>query len=176
MKLKVNQGVLLFTLFVVLQACGVYSFSGTTLSPDIRTISIQNFYNDSDGGPPNMAQDFTDDLRNYFQQNTNLAVIVDDGDLQMEGGITGYRVTPVAPSAARNPNQADQSQLTRLTITVQVAYVNTKDDQWNFDKSFSFFADFDNTQNTLNDVEDQLLETIFDQITQDIFNESVANW
>lgn len=159
-----------------LEGCGVYSFTGTTLSPDIKTISFQQFYNDTDGGPPNMAQSFTDELRNYFQKNTNLAVIMDQGDLQFEGGIVGYDVSPVAPSAARDRNQADASELTRLRITVNAKYVNTIDDQWDFDRNFSFYSDFDNTQTTLTEVEDQLINTIFEQIIQDIFNASVANW
>ena len=156
--------------------CGVYSFSGTTISPSVKTISVQQFYNDSDGGPPNMAQDFTDELRNYYQTNTSLAVTQFEGDLQIEGGIVGYRLTPVAPSSAGNNQQSDAAELTRLTITMQVSYVNTQDDQFDFDKSFSFYADYDNTIVTLDQVEDQLIDAIFDQIIQDIFNDSVANW
>ena len=79
------------------------------------------------------------------------------------------------PSAGTD-QRADAAELTRLTITMQVSYVNTQDDQFDFDKSFSFYADYDNTVVTLDQVEDSLIEAIFDQIIQDIFNESVANW
>jgi len=123
-----------------------------------------------------MAQDFTDQLRNYYQTNTNLAVIPFEGDLQIEGGVVGYRLSPVAPSASGNNRQADQAELTRLTLTFKVSYVNTQDDTYDFDKNFSFYADFDNTVSSVDQIEDQLIQTIFDQIIQDIFNESVANW
>lgn len=163
-------------LIIIIQGCGVYSFTGTTLSPDVETISIQTFFNDTDQGPPNMGQIFSDKLRDFYQQNTSLILVQEDGDLQLEGVITSYRLSPVAPTAAGNQQLNDQSRFTRLTITVQASYVNTLNENDNFERSFSFFDDFDNSTQTLTQVEDQLLETIFDQIILDIFNASVAVW
>jgi hypothetical protein len=153
--------------------CGVYTFTGTTITAE--TLSIQNFYNDADQGPPNLAQDFTDKLRDYFQQNTNLTIIPENGELSMEGAVVNYRLSPLAPTSSNDPTQGDAAALTRLTITVQVAYVNITDPEFDFDKSFSFYSDFDSNL-TLTTVEDQLIEEIFDQIILDIFNASVANW
>ncbi|HET8859243.1 LptE family protein [Marivirga sp.] len=170
---------ILTILFLALftSSCGVYSFTGASISPDVKTISIQYFYNDSGNGPPNLQQTFTEEIRDYYSQNTSLEFVESNGDLQLEGSITGYTVRPIAVTASGNPNLADAAGAQRLEITVKVSYVNTKDEVFNFNnKAFSFYADFDATSNTLTAVENQLIETITDQIVLDIFNASVANW
>lgn len=153
--------------------CGVYSFTGTSISAE--TMSVLNFYNEADQGPPNMSQTFSDKMRDYFQQNTNLTLIPDEGELQFEGSVVGYRLTPVAPTASGDPNVGDVAALTRLTITVKVSYLNITDDEFDFDRNFSFYADYKNDL-VLTTVEDRLIDEIFDQIILDIFNASVANW
>ena len=167
-------------LFVALisNSCGVYSFTGASLSPDIKTISVQTFYNNSGGGPPNMGQNFTEKVKGYFQQNTQLTVTrPQDGisDLKLEGTIVGYSLSPVAPTASTASNPIATSTLTRLTITVQTKFENTRDDSNNFDQSFSFYQDFPSNQ-SLQSVEAGLIDIILDQIVFDIFNKSVANW
>jgi hypothetical protein len=158
-----------------LSGCHVYSFTGASLVSGERNISIQQFYNNALLGPSNMSQVFTEKMRDYFQQNTSLTLRPDNGDLQFEGYISNYTVTPVAPNA----NQRDglqTSATSRVTITVQVTYVNLKNDQFDFDQSFRFFQDFDSETTDLQSVEDQLVDEIFNQIILDIFNASVANW
>ncbi|MEO1097329.1 MAG: LptE family protein [Bacteroidota bacterium] len=162
-------GVVLF-----LTGCGVYSFTGVAITAE--TISIKNFYNDADGGPPDMAQTFTNQLTDYFQRNTNLTQVEEKGELQIEGVVTNYRLTPVAPTATGTDDVGDAAALTRLTITVSVSYVNTTDENVLFSKlKFSFFEDFDNELN-ITAIEADLLTRIFDQIILDIFNATVANW
>jgi hypothetical protein len=164
-------------LAICTSSCGVYSFTGASISPDIKTMSIQYFYNDSGNGPPNLQQTFTEKIRDYYQQNTSLELVDSNGDLQLEGSITNYTVRPIAVTASGNPELQDAAGAQRLEITVKVSYVNTKDEVFNFEnKSFKFYDDFDATSNTLTAVEDQLIETITDQIILDIFNASVANW
>lgn len=163
-------------LLVVQTACGVYSFTGAALSPDIKTLSVGYFYNDSNGGPPNLAQLFTDKFKDYFQQNTSLTLVQNDGDLQFEGSIVSYNLKPIATTASGNANQGDLAGGQRLTITVKVSYVNTKDESFNFDRSFSFYDDFDPAKQSFSAVENDLINNIFDQIILDIFNASVANW
>lgn len=176
MKLK-NKSLFIFLLALLpLSGCGVYSFTGASLSPDIKTMSIATFYDNSGQGPAGMGQNFTESIKDYFQQNTSLALVQTDGDLQMEGNIVGYRITPIAPTASGNANVADQAGLQRLTITVSVTFVNTKDETANFKKSFSFYDDFNPNTESLTSAEPRLIETIFDQIVFDIFNASVANW
>ncbi|MEM1405419.1 MAG: LptE family protein [Bacteroidota bacterium] len=157
-----------------LTGCGVYSFTGVAITAE--TISIQNFYNDADGGPPDMAQTFTNQLTDYFQRNTNLTKVEEKGELQIEGVVSNYRLTPVAPTATGTDDVGDAAALTRLTITVSVSYVNTTDENFSFEnKTFSFFEDFDNDLN-ITTIEADLLNRIFDQIILDIFNATVANW
>lgn len=109
-------------------------------------------------------------------QNTNLSVVAENGELQMEGIVTGYQVTQIAPRASGDPTQIDAAASSRLTITVRVTYVNTLDETMSFkDKSFSFYRDFPNDLN-LPDIEDGLIRQIFEQIILDIFNASIANW
>lgn len=123
-----------------------------------------------------MAQLFTNQLTDYFQQNTNLTKVEEDGELQIEGVVSSYRLAPVAPTATGNDLVGDAAALTRLTINVEVSYVNTTDETFSFEnKSFSFFEDFDNSQN-ITAIEAELLNRIFEQIILDIFNATVANW
>lgn len=157
----------------LLNSCGVYTFTGTTITAE--TIQIDNFYSELTQGPPNIEQTFTNKLRDYFQQNTNLTLVDNEGELFFEGGLVGYRLTPVAPTASGTTDVGDQAALTRLTITVSVVYANSTDDTFDFDKDFSFYADFD-SELSLTTVEERLVDEIFDQIILDIFNASVANW
>src|SRR5687767_4170364 len=166
-----------FILICAMTSCGVgvnYSMTGTTTTA--KTISIAEFYNNTDLGQANLGQTFTNQLKNYIIQNSNLGVVIEDGELQMEGEITGFSLTPIAPVATSDPNAINSASSTRITITVKVTYVNTLDETMSFkDKSFSFYKDFPNDQN-FTDVEEQYTRQIFERIVNDIFNASIANW
>ena len=164
--------------FVFLSACSnvQYSFTGAAISPEVKTVSIDFFYNDSGSGPPTLAQNLTEQLRDYYQQNTSLAVVQENGDLLLEGAITRYYYEPVAPQASGSSDVADVAGQMRLNITVEATYINTYDDQYDFDeRAFTFFADFDADRDPTS-VEDELIDEILDQIIFDIFTASVANW
>lgn len=152
--------------------CGVYSFTGTSISPEVKTISVQNFVNETGLGPTRLSQNFTEKLKEYFLQNSNLKLVKYDGDLQLEGSIIGYALAPVG---AQSVSGAQLGQQNRLQITVKTKFINTKDESQNYTKDFSFYDDFPINQ-TLSAVESQKVETITDQIVLDIFNASVANW
>jgi hypothetical protein len=162
---------------ILLCSCGIsakYSMSGATT--DAETVSITEFYNNADLGPANMSQVFTNDLKNYFVQNSSLRVIGEEGQLQLEGEISDLRLTPIAPTATNNPTEINRASATRLTITVKATYINTLNEKMSFkDKTFSFYKDFDNELN-ISDVQDSFIKEIFDRIINDIFNASVANW
>jgi hypothetical protein len=162
---------------VLCGGCGVgvkYSMSGTTTTA--TTITISEFYNNTDLGQANIGQIFTNQLKNYIIQNSSLSVVAENGELLLEGEVSNYQITPIAPVATRDPTQATVESSTRLTITVKASYVNTLDESMSFsDKSFSFYKDFPNTQN-ITDVSEQYTRQIFDRIVNDIFNASVANW
>lgn len=156
--------------FPLFAGCGVYSFTGASISPDVKSVSIGFFpaYN-APLAPANVPQSFTEALRELFVNRTNLDLYEKNGDIRFEGYISDYQTRPVAiqgnETAAQN----------RLTMTVQVTYTNTKDDTKSFEKSFSRFADFEASQN-LTDVEQALIEEINEQLILDIFNEAVVNW
>ncbi len=174
MNLKTFSLIALFISVGLSTGCGVYNFTGGTLSPDIKTISITQFYNNAPLGPSNMSAVFTETIKDYFQQNTSLELVDNNGDLQLDGFITNYTITPVAATAG-GQGQADFSALSRITITVSATYTNINDPTFDFDRTFSFFKDFDNSTNLASN-EELFVEEIFDQIILDIFNASVANW
>lgn len=153
----------------LLAGCGIYSFSGTTLSPDIKTFTVVNFTMGTAGGPSNLTLTFNEKIKEYFQRNTDLKLLPSNGDLQLEGSITDYQVIPQAPTAS------DRAGVNRLNVTVQVRFNNNKDETKNFDQAFSFYQDFPQNQ-TLNQVEAGLIPRILDQIIQDIFNKAAADW
>ncbi len=159
-------GVLLTFTF---NSCGVYSFTGTSLSPDIKTFSVVNFTMGTAGGPADLPRQLTEGLKEYFQKNTSLAQLPTGGDLIIEGSITGYDVTAAAPTAN------DQAGLNRLNVTAQVRFTNALDETKNFDQSFTYYADFPQDQ-TLNQNEARLLPTILENLVQQIFNKSAADW
>ena len=151
-----------------------YSFTGT--STPAKTISITEFYNNADLGPGNMGQTFTNQLKTYFVQNSNISVVKAEGELQLEGEIVDLRVTPIAPVSTGDPNAATLASSTRITITVKATYINTLDESMSFkDKSFSFYRDLPNELN-LADIEESYIREIFERIINDMFNASVANW
>jgi len=157
---------------IFLQSC--YSFSG--ISTDADSIQIDQFFNNTDLGPANLGPDFTNKLKDYYQRNSSLRVVPENGQLQLEGVITDYRLSPVAPVSSGSNTLPDAAAYTRLTIVVKANYVDNQVPENSFkDKTFSFYADFDNTQDLVA-VREDLERKIFDQILLDIFNATVATW
>ncbi len=149
--------------------CGMYSFTGASIPAEAKTVSIQYFENKADLIEPTLSQTLTDALRDRFSSQTTLNLLGSGGDLQLEGEITGYRTEPIAI-------QGDQTAaLNRLTITVQVKYVNIFDESKNFDISFSRYSDYSSTED-LNTVQTGLIEVINEALVDDIFNKAVVNW
>lgn len=119
---------------------------------------------------------FTESIKDYYQQNTSLALVPDNGDLQLDGYISDFTITPVSATASGTNQTADYSTQSRVTITVFCSYINTQDDEFDFEKKFSFFVDYNSSTTDFSSNEQQFAEEIFDQIILDIFNASVANW
>jgi hypothetical protein len=146
----------------------VVSLSGATIPAEAKTVSVGFFANNTSLGPPNLSQRFTERMRDMVSQQTNLAMMKQNGDLQFEGYISDYNVAPVAVSN-------DQASLNRLTISVKVAYFNKFEADKNFDQTFTRFADFDSSKD-LASVGPTLVDEIYRQITEDIFNRAFNNW
>jgi Lipopolysaccharide-assembly len=160
-------------LIVAFSGCGFkYSFSGAATSA--KTIQVDQFFNNTDLGPANLGQTFTNSLKDYYQRNSSLKVVTENAELQIDGSIITYSVTNIAPVSSAD--QTSVAALSRLTIAVKVNYNDNNEPKNSFkDKSFSFYADFPNEQN-LSTVQEDLEKKIFDQILIDIFNATVANW
>ncbi|SOE23655.1 Lipopolysaccharide-assembly [Spirosomataceae bacterium TFI 002] len=154
---------------VALQGCKIYSFTGTTLSEDLKSITIQNFSMSTAGGPQNMTLEFNEKLKEYYQRNTDLKIVPNEGDLFLAGAITSYEMTPVSTTAS------DRAAQNRLTIKVEVQFQNKLTPAEDFEKEFSFFQDF-SQELTLTDIEPQLVPKILDQLVLNIFNDTAAQW
>ncbi|MBN2615347.1 MAG: LptE family protein [Bacteroidales bacterium] len=165
---SVRVGVLSVFLFF-LTSCGIYSFTGASIPPGAKTISVGYFTNKASLVEPTLSQTFTNTLRDMFTNQTNLEMVPRNGDLRITGEITGYTITPQAIQA----NQT--AALNRLTVTVQVQYVNTLDHSKDFEASFSQFKDYSSSDN-FNTVKDGLLKEISNNLADNIFNRALVNW
>ena len=154
---------------LLLNGCKVnYSFSGGDVG-NAETVSVAFFPNHAPLIQPNLSQVFTEQLKDIFIQQTQLDLVSADGDLQLEGSITGYDIQPIAAQANETAAQS------RLTITVNVLFTNTLDEKKNFEQSFNRFADFESDQD-LSEIEDQLIQQISFELSENIFNKAVVNW
>lgn len=149
-------------------SCGAYSFTG--VSTDAKTIQIDFFPNQAPLVEPTLTQRFTNDLQDLFTRQTNLTLVGSNGELQLSGEITGYRVNPMSATAQQTAAQ------NRLTVTVNVRFVNTKNEKDDFEKQFSFYSDFDANAQLSGSVLENALDEILERIIQDIFNASLGNW
>lgn len=156
-------------LLFIVTACGIYSFSGTSIQPDVKTVTINYFEYSALKVNPTLSSQLTEGLKDKFRKMTRLEEVDVDGDLEIEGTVTGYDVRATAITADEVAAQ------NRLTVTVKIVYTNRKYPEENFDKSFSAFSDFDATQ-SLDAVEGALTEEIVEKLCEDILNATVANW
>ena len=151
-------------------SCGIYSFSGTSIQPDVHTITINYFEYRALQVNPTLSNDLTEALRQRFRQMTSLEQVDMDGDLEITGEITGYSVSPSSVTADEVAAQ------NRLTVTVRVSFMNRKYPEDDFEGStFSGYADYDSTQ-SLDAVQSTLCAEIIEKLVEDIFNATVAQW
>ncbi|HAN17827.1 MAG: hypothetical protein A2X13_05810 [Bacteroidetes bacterium GWC2_33_15] len=146
-----------------------YDMAGVTISPEVKTVSIQYFENRAPLGIANLGQMFTDELKDKFKSQSSLTLVTDMGHLNFEGEFTDYTIRPVAiqgnETAAQN----------RLTITIRVKYTNEKEPDLNFDTKFTRYKDWDSNTD-ISSVEEELVTEIIELLIDDIFNKSVVNW
>jgi lipopolysaccharide assembly LptE-like protein len=162
--------IILFLLIITTQSCWIYSFTGTNIQPDVKTVQIDYFPNNAILIEPTLSQAFYIELQDYFLQQTNLDLVKSGGDLQFEGEITGYKINPMTATAQQTAAQ------NRLTITVNVRFYNNKFEEDNFEQTFSHYYDYDANAQLIGGILDDAFVEILERITQDIFNASVAKW
>jgi hypothetical protein len=146
-----------------------YNFTGASVAPDIKTVSVAQFENTAGVVVASLSQQFSEKVRDKFLTQSNLSLATREGDLQVSGVITGYTIAPITiqgnTSAAQN----------RVTMTVMCKFQNLKYPDKSWEQVFSNFADYSSTL-SYEQVESQILEEINDKIAQDIFNKALADW
>ncbi len=155
---------------VLFHGCKVtYSFSGASISPGVKTISIQYFQNRASLVQPALSQNLTDALIDKCKSQTSLSFVNGLGDVNFEGEITDYNTRPLTVSADA------QAAVNRFTITVRVEFTNAVDPDLSYEQTFSRFEDYDSALD-LSQVEDELSRKIIEMIVEDIFNRAFVNW
>jgi len=161
--------VIVFLSLTTMLSCGIYSFTGGDTG-DATTIQIDFFNNNAQLIEASLSQEFTLNLQDFFITQTNLNLVKNSGELQFEGEITRYTITPMSATADQTAAQ------NRLTIEFNVRFYNRIDENKNFEKRFSHFFDYDADEILQDTLLESAFQEIFDRVNQDIFNASVANW
>ena len=160
----------LLAVLMLISCTGGYSFTGASIPPGAKTISVTPFPNDATNVNPQLSQKLTDELTQMFSSQTQLSVLNDgEGDLQVSGQITGYETRASALSSS------DEVSMNRLTITIKVKFVNTIDPEADFEQQFSRYRDYAASQD-FSSVESGLMSEIVSELCEDIFNKAVVNW
>lgn len=157
---------------ILLAGCGVYSFTGGSISAGMKTVSVLVFENTAQLVNPNLSQAFTESLKDRIRTQTSLSFVRVDGDADFSGRITDYNLQPVAIQA----NEQVTAGLTRLSVTVNVKYTNKLEPDKSFEQSFTRFKDFSTQGSPFNSQEPALIKDINNQLTEDIYNRAFANW
>ncbi len=167
---KITIAVLIAVSFL-LGGCSIvkYSFSGTSIQPDVKTVTINFFEYKALKVNPTLSNDLTEAMKDKFRKLTKLEQVDFDGDLEISGAVTGYEVRAAAVTAN------EVAAMNRLTVTASLKFTNRKYPEEDFEKSFSAYSDYDST-NSLDAVEASLCEEIVEKLVEDMFNASVAQW
>lgn len=162
---------LFLVLSVIMAGCTIsYKFNGASIDyTKVKTISIKDFPNQAPLVYPPLSQQFTEGVKDIYVRQTRLSLVRDNGDLQLEGEITGYDLIPMAVK------EDAYSSKTKLTITVKVRYTNRTNADEDFEQSFSAYREFDSNV-MLQDVQNQLCSEIIEELADQIYNSTVANW
>ena len=167
--MKIFKFILVFFIAISLNSCSVYNFTGTG-KIDAKTFQVNYFQNNAELIEPGIERTFTLKLQEIIQNQTNLNLTNSNGDLLYEGEITDYRITPMTATADQKASQ------NRLSITINVRFSNKNKEADNFEKRFSFYYDYDGSTQLVGSKLTEALDVIFERITQDVFNESLAKW
>ena len=159
------------TYLMILQSCSVkYSLTGASISPETTSFQVNYFQNNAPLIEPGIERDFTNKLIDLLIYQTSLELVKSNGDLVYEGEIVEYRISP---TTATSDNRAAQN---RLTVGVNVRFYDIKDPDADFEKRFSFYYDYPASVQLIGSQKDTAMEEIFERITQDVFNASLAKW
>ena len=162
---------LLTAVALLLPSCVIsYKFNGASIDySTTKTISIADFPNVASLVYAPLSNNLSDGIRDLFQRQTRLEQVRRGGNLEIEGEIIGYALTPMAVSADSYASE------TKLTITVKVRFTNNVAPEESFEKTYTAYQTFDASQ-MLTDVQDELCNTMVAEIADQIYNDTVAKW
>lgn len=166
---KIKHIIILLSLTATVQSCWKYSFTGVS---DLKaeTFQVNYFQNNSALIEPGLDRDFTQTLQDLITNQSSLNLVTSNGDLVYEGEITEYRISPTTATA---DNRAAQN---RLTITIQLRFYDKENPDEDLEQRFSFFYDYPGSSQLVGSQKTTAHEEIFERITQDIFNATLAKW
>ncbi len=164
-----KQIIIFYFITMIINSCGIYSFSGASIPENAETIKIYYIKNNADLIQPNLSNLLTESLISKCQAETDLTITNNDSDLLFSGEITKYEIQPV--SIQENEIAAQN----RLTISLKMNYINNLDSSLSFEKNFTDYVDF-NSNSILSEVEEELNITIVNNLIDDIFNSAFMNW
>jgi len=164
--------ILLFAVVALFNSCSI-KFSGASIPPDMKTVTVNFFENNAPLVIPYLSQQFTEDLRTRIRNQSPLSIVQNDGQAIFEGRITNYEIRPVTLT---DNNQQNTQGSNRLSITVTVKYTNNIDAKQSFEEPFTRYKDFVLSGASLQSLEPQLIKDINAQLTEDIFNRAFAQW
>ena len=169
---KVERVILLMLLAMVLEGCAIsFKMNGANIDySTTHSISVADFPNNAALVYPPLSNDLSEGIRDLYQRQTRLQVLRKGGDLELEGEITGYTLTPMSISAADS-----YSAETKLTMTVRVRFINNVAPEESFEKTYTAYQTFDSSR-MLTDVQDELCTMMIKEIAESIYNDTVAKW
>ena len=168
---NIKQVFILAVVSGLMLGCGVYSFTGADIDySTTKTFQVSYFQNNAPIIEPGIDRIFTQSLQDLLLNQTSLDLITNNGDLIFEGEIVDYYVAPITATAQSTAAQ------NRLTVGVNVRFINTQDETKDFEQRFSFYYDYPGSSQLTGSTLDDAIAVIFERITQDIFNKSLANW
>jgi len=147
-----------------------YRFNGASIDySKTQSISIADFPNNAALVNPNLSNALSEGIRDIFSRQTRLSILPRNGDMELEGEITDYSLTPMAISADSYAAE------TKLTITIRVRFTNNKAPEESFEKTYSAFQTF-NSSRLLTEVQDELCTAMVTELAESIYNDTVARW
>ena len=173
--MKIFKYIFSITTILTIVGCGAYSFTGISLPSETKTFQVNYFQNNAGSNPgstvePGLERDFKIVLEELILNQTSLDLVKSNGDLVYEGEITEFRISPMTSTSS---NTAAQN---RLTIGVMVRFFNRLDEESDFEQRFSFYYDYPGSSQLVGAQKDTAIAEIFERLTQDIVNKSLANW
>ena len=162
---------ILILIALISSGCAIsYKFNGASIDyTKTKSIAIADFPNVAALVYAPLSSSLSDGIRDLFQRQTRLQVTRRGGDLELEGEITDYQLTPMAVSAD------SYSAETKLTIRVRVRFTNNVSPEESFEKTYTAYQTFDASQ-MLTDVQEELCNTMITEIAEQIYNDTVAKW